>query len=178
MIHTGEFFVILDGKYDEHAIKEMNEKKVYSCKGCKIVCRKTVVNKYVITRLHLVVDFIELLGRADITPDDANEITYKIRSIVESIVDNDDFEMVLSRIDYRYDVVIRNRDEKEMILKLLRKSSNKVNYMRKINTYKNTVRFFSKSRSNNFYDKEVERMDKNKEIKPYEKDVINANIIM
>ena len=172
MIHTGEFFVILDGENDASAIEEMNEKKVYTCTGCKIVCRKTRIKKYVSTRLHLVVDFIELLGKADITPSDVDEITYRIRKIVEGIVDNDDFELVLSRLDYRFDSVIKDKDERAMLLKLLKKSSKKVNYMKKINKYENTVRFFSKSRSNNFYDKERERMDKNKDIKPYEKDVL------
>ena len=172
MIHTGEFFVILDSENDASVIEEMNEKKVYTCNGCRIVCRKTKVNKYVLIRLHLVVDFIELLGRVDITPNDVDEIACKIRRVVESLVNNDDFDLVLSRLDYRYDIVIRDKDERAMILKLLKKSCEKVNYMKKINKYENTVRFFSKSRSNNFYDKEVERMDKNKDIKPYEKDVL------
>ncbi|SFU82354.1 hypothetical protein SAMN04487886_11924 [Clostridium sp. DSM 8431] len=172
MIHTGEFFVILDVEHDAAVIEEMNERKVYTCTGCRIVCRKTRVGKCILTRLHLVVDFIELLGKADITPSDVDDINYRIRRIVEDIVDNDNFELVLSRLDYRFDVVIKDKEERAMILKLLKKSCEKHNYMRKINKYRNTVRFFSKSRSNNFYDKEVERMDKNKEIKPYEKDVM------
>lgn len=172
MIHTGEFFVMLDKDIDAKAIEMMKEVKVYKTQEARIVCRTTTIQKYKIVRLHIYVDFIELLGRPNIIPEDCDEILYRVRKIVQNILDVDDFELVLSRIDFRYDVVIKDKMVRELILLLLKKAPKKVSYMRRIDKYKDTIRFFSNSRSDNIYDKEKERLVKGKEIKLFEKNVL------
>ena len=170
MIHTGEFFVKLDSEEDDIRIRErFKSLKVYSEKDIfRIVYRNT----YNIGRLHIFVDFIELLGKADIVESDIADIIYKLENTVEDILGNNNFELILSRIDYRYDVVIKDKSERAMIIKLLKKAQSKCNYMKSINKYTDTIRYYSNSRSDNVYDKEIERLAKGKEIKPYEIDVL------
>lgn len=174
MIHTGELFVVINNKNEEDIkTKEMfNTIKVYSSDAFRIVWRKTRIGNYNEDRLHIYVDFIELLKKPDIEVNDVDTIVNKIRNTVESILGYDDFELVLSRLDYRYDVIIPDKNERKMIIKLLKKSAVKFNYMRKISKYDNSIRYFSKSRSDNIYDKEIERVAKKKEIKLYERDVL------
>lgn len=172
MIHTGEFFVMLDKDNDKKVIEIMREIKVYETKEARIVCRNTTINKYKIIRLHIYVDFIELLGRPNIVPEDTDEILYGVRSIVQDLLDTNDFELVLSRIDFRYDVVIKNKVVRELILLLFKKLPNRASYMRKVDKYKGSIRFWGKSRCDNIYDKEKERLAKGKEIKWYEKDIL------
>lgn len=170
MIHTGEFFVKLDSEEDDIRIKErFNSIKVYSEKD---IFRVVYRNTYNIGRLHIFVDFIELLGKPDIVESDIDDIIYKLENTVEGIIGNNKFELVLSRLDYRYDVVIKDKNERAMIIKLLKKAQSKCNYMKSINKYTDTIRYYSKSRSDNMYDKEIERLAKGKEIKPYEIDVL------
>ena len=172
MIHTGEFFVMLDNETNKNVIEMMTEIEVYETNEARVVCRNTTINSFKIVRLHIYVDFIKLLGRPNIMPEDTDEILYRVRSIVEDIIDTTDFELILSRLDFRYDVVIKDKKVRELIIMLLKKSPKKVSYMRKIVKYKNTIRFFSKSRRNNFYDKEIERLAKGKDIEWFEKDIL------
>lgn len=174
MVHTGEFFVVLDNENEEDIkIMEMfHEIKVYTKDAFRIVCRETKIGMYDIVRLHIYVDFIELLKKADIVEGDIDNIIFNVRNTVEEIVGNNEFELVLSRLDYRYDVVIEDKNERKLIIKLLQKSKESVNYMKKSNIYKENVRYCSKSRCDNIYDKEIERLCNNKKIKHYEKDVL------
>lgn len=172
MIHTGEFFVMLDKKIDSKAIKMMKEIKVYKTQESRIVCRSTTINKHKIIRLHIYVDFIELLGRPNISPADTDEILYRVRNIVENIIDYSDFELILSRIDYRYDVVVKDKLIRKLIILLLNKANKKVSYMRRVEKYKENIRFFSKSKSDNFYDKELQLLLQGREVKWYEKDIL------
>ena len=174
MIHTGEFFVMMDSENEEDikTIEMFKQIKVYASHAFRIVCRKTRISKYDMVRLHIYVDFIELLNKVDIVEEDVDEIISKVRYEVGSIICNNDFELILSRLDYRFDSLIEDKNERQQILKLLKKSMASINYMKKINKYKNSIRFFSRSRSDNIYDKEVERLCKNKKIKQYEKNVL------
>lgn len=172
MIHTGEFFVMLDKDNDKEVVEMMRKIEVYKTKEVRAVCRTTTINKYKIIRLHIYVDFIELLGRPNITPLDTDEILYRVRSVVEDIIDTNDFELVLSRVDFRYDVVIKDKKIRQLIISLLKKSSKKVSYMKRVDKYKDSIWFFSKSRGDNIYDKEIECLAKGKKIKWFEKDVL------
>lgn len=172
MVHTGEFLVMLDEFNEDEAKEVLDEKNIYKSKGAIVVHRSTRVGNRKINRLHIFVDFIEILGRPNIIPGDCEEIENRVRNIVGKILKCNNFRLILSRIDYRYDVVIEDKVKRELIIKLLKKSYRKVNYMRKIDKYKDSIRFFAKSRSDNFYDKEKERKAKNKETKEYEKNII------
>ena len=119
-------------------------------------------------RLYIYVDFIELLERPQIESKDIHIILEKINKIVGAVL-NRCFKLELNRIDYRYDVVVESKMARNLLLKLLKKASDRSSYMKKIDKYKGTVRYFAKSKSNNIYDKENERKSKGQEVKEYEK---------
>ena len=170
MVHSAEFFVILNEYEDEEVIKLVEDKEVYRKESMTIVVRKTKIGNRKITRLHLFVDFILLLQKSDINLDDIAEIMNRLDIEVMSLL-NREYKLILSRLDYRYDIRIENEDERKLIIKLLKKGIKKSSYMKKITKYKTTVRYFSKSRCDNIYDKEIERLAKGKEVKKYEKGI-------
>lgn len=174
MVHTGEFFVDLNIEDDMEFIKVLEELKVIKDeeKGIIMMLKKVPMKFGYRTRLYIFVDFIKLLGRVNIVPSDIDKILEKINVVVRAIL-NRNFELILNRIDYRFDAVVVSKKARKIILeKLLSKYEDKVSYMRKIDKYKSTVRYFSKSKSDNIYDKELERIAKGEQIKEYEKGVI------
>lgn len=172
MVHTGEFFVDLNIEEDMDFIKVLEELKVIKDKGIIIMLKKVPMKFGYKTRLYIFVDFIKLLDRANINPNDIDEILEKINILIKSLL-NRNFELILNRIDYRYDAVIISEKARKIILeKLLSKSQDKSSYMKKIDKYNSTIRYFSKSKSDNIYDKELERRAKGEEVKEYEKGVI------
>ena len=174
MVHTGEFFVDLNIEEDMEFIKVLEELKTIKDeeKGIIMMLKKVPMKFGYRTRLYIFVDFIKLLGRANIVPSDIDKISEKINVLVRAIL-NRNFELILNRIDYRFDAVVVSKKARKIILeKLLSKYEDKVSYMRKIDKYKSTVRYFSKSKSDNIYDKELERIAKGEPIKEYEKGVI------
>lgn len=174
MVHTGEFFIDLNIEEDMEFIKVLEELEVIRHEEDSIIMMlKKVPMKFGYrTRLYIFVDFIKLLHKANINPNDIDEILEKINVVVKAIL-NRNFELILNRIDYRYDVVVVSERARKIILeKLLSKCEDKASYMIKKDTYKTNVRYFAKSKSNNIYDKELERNDKGKEVKEYEKCVV------
>lgn len=174
MVHTGEFFVDLNIEEDMEFIKVLEELKTIKDeeKGIIMMLKKVPMKFGYRTRLYIFVDFIKLLDRANISQDDIDEILEKINFVVKAIL-NRNFELILNRIDYRYDVVIVSEKARKIILeKLLYKCQDKASYMTKIYRYKTNIRYFAKSKSNNIYDKELQRRDKGEKIEDYEEDII------
>lgn len=174
MVHTGEFFVDLNIEDDMELIKVLEELKVIKDeeKGIIMMPKKVPMKFGYRTSLYIFVDFIKLLGRANIVQNDIEEILEKINIVVKTIL-NRNFELILNRIDYRYDVAIVSEKARKIILeKLLSKCKEKASYMRKLERYKSNVKYFAKSNSNIIYDKEFVRIIKGEEIQEYEKDII------
>ena len=138
MVHTGEFFVDLNIEEDMEFIKVLEELKTIKDeeKGIIMMLKKVPMKFGYRTRLYIFVDFIKLLDRANINQDDIDEILEKINFVVKAIL-NRNFELILNRIDYRYDVVIVSEKARKIILeKLLSKCQDKASYMTKIYRYK------------------------------------------
>lgn len=174
MVHTGEFFVDLNIEEDMEFIKVLEELKTIKDeeKGIIMMLKKVPMKFGYRTRLYIFVDFIKLLDRANINPNDIDEILEKINFVVKAIL-NRNFELILNRIDYRYDAVIISEKARKVILeKLLSKGEDKTSYMKKIDKYKTNIRYFAKSKSNNIYDKELQKTDIGEQIEEYEKDII------
>lgn len=174
MVHTGEFFVDLNIEEDMEFIKVLEELNLIRHEeGAIIMMLKKVPMKFGYrTRLYIFVDFIKLLHRANINPNDIYEILEKINIVVKAIL-NRNFQLILNRIDYRYDVVIVSEEARKIILKkLLSKCQDKASYMTKVERYKTNIKYFAKSKSNNIYDKELERRNKGEKIEDYEEDII------
>ena len=131
MVHTGEFFVDLNIEEDMEFIKVLEELKTIKDeeKGIIMMLKKVPMKFGYRTRLYIFVDFIKLLDRANINQDDIDEILEKINFVVKAIL-NRNFELILNRIDYRYDVVIVSEKARKIILeKLLSKCQDKASYM-------------------------------------------------
>ena len=134
MVHTGEFFVDLNIEDDMELIKVLEELKVIKDeeKGIIMMPKKVPMKFGYRTSLYIFVDFIKLLGRANIVQNDIEEILEKINIVVKTIL-NRNFELILNRIDYRYDVAIVSEKARKIILeKLLSKCKEKASYMRKL----------------------------------------------
>lgn len=132
-------------------------------------------NKYFtkVWRAKLVVDFIKLLGSPNISESDIAEISYKLDDYLGNFVVSSGNNLELRRLDYRFDAYIDDEIVRNLLIKLFKKCLTKKHYMvRTTTTFKTSVTYSSKSRSNNIYDKEAERKDKKKSIKVYEKHVL------
>lgn len=130
-------------------------------------------------KIFLHIDCIELLGKSHITIDDFEFIEGVINDIrIELFLYNKEFK--LSRIDYRYDIVIKNLEVRKVLFNIYNKYFNKAAYMKKVDIRKKyktsnadaSIRYKNGSKALNIYDKEKERKDRNEPIKDYERDVI------
>ena len=118
----------------------------------------------------LIVDFIELLSKTDITEYDLGDALKKLEDYVCKFISSDS-RLELIRIDYRFDSYVPDEKRRNLYFKLFKKCSDKVNYMHK-RKYKTSLVYSSKSRRNNIYDKEVQLCNTNRDIQDYEKDII------
>lgn len=123
-------------------------------------------------KAHMVVDFIKLLNRPDITESDITEITSKLEHYLSNFAISSEHHLELVRLDYRFDGYVASELERKILLKLYKKCVNKKQYMIKNTQYKTSVIYRSKSRKNNIYDKNTEREDKGMPIKKHEKNIL------
>lgn len=130
-------------------------------------------------KIFLHIDCIELLGRSNISVNDFEFIEGVINDIrMELFLYNKEFK--LSRIDYRYDIVIKNLEVRKVLFNIYNKYFNKAAYMEKVDIRKKyktsnadtSIRYKNGSKALNIYDKEEERKDRNQPIMDYERDVI------
>lgn len=124
------------------------------------------------TDIHL--NFIDLLSKPDISQNDVPEILQKLNDCLSKICYATTDDLVLRRIDYRYDVVIKDEKKRILIIKMLAKAADKKAYMKKQKkkTYKSSIYYNSGSKNTIVYDKDKERRDKGMSVQPYEKDVL------
>lgn len=147
-------------------------------KGIRKSNRKELLvtpNKYFtkVWRAKLVVDFIKLLGDANITESDIAEICYKLDDYLCNFVVSSGNDLELRRLDYRFDAYIDDEIVRNVLIKLFKKCLTKKHYMvKKATTSKTSVTYSSKSRHNNTYDKEAERKEKEQPIKVYERNIL------
>lgn len=122
--------------------------------------------------IHL--NFIDLLSKPNISQNDVPEILRLLNDCLSRICYARTDDLILRRIDYRYDVVIKDEKKRNVILKMLAKAADKKAYMKKKkkNPYKSSVYYNSGSKKTIVYDKEKERKDKEMTVQPYEKDVL------
>lgn len=121
----------------------------------------------------LTIDFIELLNeKTDITESDIPEIKRKIESFLTRILGSISSDLILTRIDYRFDVVIEDKRTRELLIKLYKKCVNKKFFMLKSTKYKTSICYNSGSRRNNIYDKLAEREANKIAPKDYETNVM------
>lgn len=168
MIHTAEFIVILkDKEYNEFRVNDF-------------ICLEEGINMKVgefdlgyrnAKTIHIHVDFLKVLNKSEV-----------IESDIDNILDAIDFELfpilfrryqlILVRVDYKYDAVIESEAERAMIIELCKRNKTTANYMKLTNRFSCGVRYENKNKVFNIYDKERERKDNNCEILDYEINVL------
>ena len=126
--------------------------------------------------LYIYVDFIKLLGKADISEKDFADAMKEINRFKQFVFGNDRKEIILTRIDYRFDIVVTDKNHRQLFLKLYRKSYETHRFKKKNARYKTSLYFNSKSINIIVYDKEEERKAKSQTIEPYETDVLRFEV--
>lgn len=149
-------------------------------------CTTIITKKYNRWRLYAVVDVIKLLKRSDIKESDLPEIkTYLQRytNFINGIWLNYE-DLTLIRIDYRYDVVVKENKDREVLFKLYKKTLEQYGHKRKFNKkesdeqdikykpYDTTVYFNTLSTVSVAYDKVAHRRDTHTNLESYEENVI------
>lgn len=138
-------------------------------------------------RLYIIADAIMLLGKPDIKEADYTIIEQEIKGILIDVVGHASHfkRHVLQRIDYRYDVIIENKDIRMLLMHLYKKTTKLYHYQKrhlgtikddKYMPYKTTIYHSSKSVETTAYLKEEERRDKRKRVEYYEKGVVRYEV--
>ncbi|HAT4128285.1 phage/plasmid replication domain-containing protein [Clostridium perfringens] len=182
MIHTGQFYLILNEdeinyiqrKYNEN-INLINEKINNEYK--EIGISVSFYTRYRKCYMFLTVDFIKLINKNDISEEDYCLIDNTIKEVLGMLFGYA-LEMTLIRIDYRLDIKIENENDKKFILKAIDKFKCKYRFKKKFNKYDSCKYFNSKSVQFKVYDKVKERKEKGERIEEYEKDVLRFEIAL
>lgn len=124
------------------------------------------------------VDFIKLIGTADIQEKDIGEIQRSLNEYLFFIFGKNDKELTLLRLDFRFDAVISNKKHRDILLKIYKRTVEKYGFKKKNDHYKSTIYFNSKSVKVTVYDKETEREKKCEDIKAYEKDALRFEVCL
>ncbi len=138
-------------------------------------------------KLYMVVDAIKLLGNPDITESDYLSLEKKIRYILWHVVGHSSHysNHTLLRIDFRYDVLIKDKNHRMLLVDLYKKLTKSYKFQKKylgkiehgvFVPYKTTVYHSSKSVESIVYLKEEERIDKGERIESYEKDIVRFEV--
>ncbi|HWO74647.1 MAG TPA: phage/plasmid replication protein [Bacillus sp. (in: firmicutes)] len=129
-------------------------------------------------RMDVYIDFIKLIGKADIQESDMEKIQKSLDKYLYYVFGKSDKELTLLRLDFRFDAVIPNKKHRDFLLKIYKKTVEKHGFKKKNPHYKSTVYFNSKSTKVIVYDKETEREKKNEEIQEYEKNVLRFEVCL
>lgn len=182
MIHTAQFYSDLDEKEIQEIEIKYNEQinlvggkinEIYEEKG--IIT--TFYKSYGIHYISLEIDFIKLLNKSNIRQEDYMKIHKKIKQFLIDIIGYE-IELCLIRFDYRLDIEIRNKVDRQFLIDVLNKSITKYRFQKKYNQYKTCKYFNSKSIQMKIYDKEEERICKGKNIEEYEKNILRLEIAL
>ncbi|EOU1743412.1 hypothetical protein LTY04_001642 [Clostridium perfringens] len=182
MIHTAQFYKILNKSEIEYLIKKFKDdinlislkiNEIYLDKGIVI----TFYKRFGVYYMFLDIDFIKLISKSVITEKDYFNIQSCINIFLENVFGYS-FDMILIRLDYRLDLKILNKNDKYFLLNALNKSINKYGFKKKYNKYKTCKYFNSKSVQFKIYDKEKERKDKGAKIEEYERNVLRLEIAL
>lgn len=122
-------------------------------------------------RLYLVVDAIQLLGKSEITEGDYISIEKEIRTILWHVVGHGSHyrNHTLLRIDFRYDIMVKDKNHRMLLLDLYKKLTKSYKFQKKhlgklehgvYVPYETTVYHSSNSVKSIVYLKEEERIYK------------------
>jgi hypothetical protein len=132
-------------------------------------CTTTINHRHGVWGVYIVADIIKILNTPTISEKDYKYVEEYLNSFMNELgLQYED--LTLLRIDYRLDVLIEDKNEREALFKIYKKAIEKYGFRKKYSIYDTTVYFNTKSTQIVVYDKSEERNRKN--IKPdiYEED--------
>ncbi|EFV71675.1 hypothetical protein HMPREF1012_02314 [Bacillus sp. BT1B_CT2] len=138
-------------------------------------------------KLYMVVDAIKLIGKPNITEADYESIEKELKYILWHVVGYSSHfkEHILLRIDFRFDVPIKDKSIRMLLMTLYKKQTKSYRFQKKylgkltngvFVPYKTTVYHSSNSIESMVYLKSEEREAKGEKIEDYERDVIRYEI--
>ena len=180
MIHTIEMYTNISFEEKKMIEKRFNKNieevmKDMNANNTSIRLRgKNRMDKFQIT---LFADITKILNRGEVNDDDYYEVKRVIDEFIENLIGYK-LDLVLMRVEYRFDKYISSKAERLILLDIYRKMINKHRFKVKKNykKYKTSIRYDSKSMQIIIYDKEKEREDKEQECKEYEKCILRFEV--
>ena len=138
MVHTIELYMNLTEK-ESKVIKydfQIGNSKFYNfenfinTEGVMMTLKNECDGNKGIDRIYIFVDCIKLLARAEIVEDDVIIIQSKINNLLYSVL-RINKSLYLSRIDYRFDYLVADKHERELLFINYNKYLEKTSYMKK-----------------------------------------------
>ena len=188
IVHTAEFFMyfypmeieVIEKTYGQYVIYKDQRKFTVELDSIKITIVKS---NYGYTGMKI--DFIKLLNKPNLGSSDLIEINKRINAVIAPMCVYADYP-ILKRWDFRLDIKFYNKNEKDLIYKLLDKTTTKLYRFHRekfVNSERdNDYNFYYKTKSKNssitlnVYDKENERLSENIEPETYEENVIRYEV--
>lgn len=179
MLHTAKFYCSLQDEEVSDLTRKFNvgadllSKKI---DGISPGITTALTKRFYNWTFSVYVDFIILLGKADISEKDAAVATKKIKRFMQLVFDDATKEIILTRIDYRFDALVADKSHRQLLLKLYRKSYETYRFKKKNARYATSLYFNSKSINIIAYDKEEERNAKLQPIEAYEQGILRFEV--
>ena len=168
MIHTVQLYANIS--FEEKNIIEKRFKKSIEEVMKEINSDREVIifsgkNREFHYQINIFADVTKILNRGNVYEKDYDEVKKRIDNEVEYLVGYS-LDLILMRVDYRFDKYISSKGERLILIHLYKKMINKHGFKLKKsqNKYKTSIRYDSKSMQIIIYDKEEERKDKNKKM--------------
>lgn len=121
--------------------------------------------------LKITFDLVKMLGKLEVTEDDL-DVVCKVLTKISELLNVDEKELRLNRIDYRIDVIVTDADERNTLVELFKQNLSYYNRRNKDASHKNLVDYKNKSIQFRVYDKVAARSNQNQKTEDYEEGVL------
>ncbi|WP_187366954.1 hypothetical protein [Bacillus andreraoultii] len=135
MIHTAKFHVLLQEEEIGLLCRKFKEKITLignvidkNFNGISTSIKKL----FSIWQMDVYVDFIKLIGKADIQEKDITKIQKCLDEYLYFVFGDRNKELTLLRLDFRFDAVIPNKKHRDFLLKIYKKTVEKYGFKKKM----------------------------------------------
>ncbi|WP_346867569.1 phage/plasmid replication domain-containing protein [Clostridium sp. UBA1353] len=174
MIHTIQLYCRLSNDEVSYIIEKFNKDIRFVADDMDELfpaCTTAINRKHGEWAIYIVADIIKLLRNPIINESDYKEVEAYLNTYMNKLgLIYDDLTLI--RIDYRMDVLIKDKNEREALFRIYRKAIDKYGFRRKYSKYDTTVYFNTKSTQVAIYDKEEERDRKHIMPERYEENML------
>lgn len=174
MIHTIHLYCRLSNEEVSYIVNKFNKDIRFISDDMNELfpaCTTAINRRHGEWAVYIVADIIKLLRNPIINQSDYKEVEAYLNSYMNKIGLTYD-DLTLIRIDYRMDVLIKDKNEREALFRIYRKAIDKYGFRRKYSKYDTTIYFNTKSTQVAIYDKEEERDRKYVNPESYEENML------